>query len=485
MSLKSADPCGGGIKEWLQGLSMVSMLTFFHALSSALILVVICLITYLGVARDLQTRNNDYINDETNVLLALLQEPNGKANLQKEIKREQSERAHVVHYVRILDRQDRTILENPQMELILPAGLFPVPTSTVPGFPRTIKRQAIDGNVYKLNSIRTRLDGFGADADVVQIAFDVTSMEGFLVKFRIKLAALLLLGVGLSAVAGYFTARRGLSPLARITDATKEITVSRLSERIHPGQWPREIATLVKHFNGMLDRLQESFDGLFNYTGNLAHELRTPINNLMIEGDIALLRERTPEEYQKVIGSSMEEYERLSRLIDSLLFLARADNSAHKIKLQTIDAGNEIERMSEFYSALATDHEVEISCHGTATLRADAVLFRRAVSNLVSNSVKYTPAGGKISVSVRQREDAILEVSVADTGCGIGPEQLPHIFDRFYRARPADEGEIQGYGLGLSIVKAIMTMHRGSIEVQSQLGQGTTVTLRFPPATAV
>jgi len=485
MSSKSASPSAPSIQERLQGLSMVSTLTFFHALSSAIILLAICSITYLGVARDLETRNNDYIGDETNVLLAILQEPNGKANLQKGINREQAERAHVVHYVRVLDQRGRTLLENPQMELILPAALFPVPTSTRSSLQGNIKRQAIDGNVYKLSSIRTAIEGFGPDAEVVQIAFDISSMEDFLADFRTKLAMLLVLGVGLSAVAGFFTARRGLSPLARITGTTKEMTVSRLNERIHPGQWPHEIATLARHFNSMLDRLQESFDGLFHYTGNLAHELRTPINNLMIEGDIALLRERTPQEYQKVIGSSMEEYERLSRLIDSLLFLARSDNSAHKIKQQAMDVGNEIQRMTEFYSALALDQGVEICCQGGAILSADAVLFRRAVSNLISNSLKYTPPAGKIVVSVRQRDDASIEISVSDTGCGIGAEQLPHVFDRFYRGDRADEGEIQGCGLGLSIVKAIMTMHGGSIEVQSQPGQGTKVTLRFPPSAAV
>lgn len=464
---------------------MVSTLTFFHAVSSAIILFILCLITYLGVARDLQKRNDQYIADEMKVLLARLREPDAKASLMKEMSREQAVRAHVVHYTRVLDALGRPLLESTQMELILPANIFPVPALKGRELGRSIKRVAMDGNIYRLLSVYVSATGFARRGEVAQVAFDITSMEDFLSAFRLKLAALFTLGVALSAVGGYLTARRGLSPLARIIGTTEQVTANRLDERIRLGQWPREVATLAEQFNNMLDRLKGSFDGLYHYTGNLAHELRTPINNLMIEGDIALLRERTPEEYRKVIGSSMEEYERLSRLIDSLLFLARCDSSVQKVKQETIDVGHELERMSEFYSALCMDQNVEISCHGNATLTADAVLFRRAISNLVSNSLKYTPPGGRISVSAEEMRDGSVQVSVGDTGYGIAPELLPHIFDRFFRAADSEEAGIQGYGLGLSIVKAIMNMHQGSIEVRSIPGQGTTITLQFPPSPAV
>ena len=480
--MKSAESGALSWRERFQGLSMAAVLTLLYAFSSAIILLTICTITYLGVARNLEMRDDAFIADELNVLLAMLEEPDGKLNLQEEINREQAERMHVTHYIRILDAQGRTLLENTQMDLILPSAVFPAATSSIPQLQHSIKFQASDGHVYDLRSIQTTVNGFDSDASMVQIAMDITSLETFLANFRVKLAVTLLLGVALSAVAGYITARRGLLPLSRITGVTQEMTASHLSERIHPGQWPRELASLARDFNGMLDRLKVSFDGLFHYTGNLAHELRTPINNLMMEADVALLRERTPQEYQKVIGSSMEEYERLSRLIDSLLFLARADSAAQRINLGTVDVGKELDRLSEFYSALATDVKVQVTCRGTATLSADPVLLRRAVSNLVSNSLKYTPPGGMIVMSALQLDDSSVEVAVSDTGCGIEPEYLPRIFDRFYRGDAADEMDVQGYGLGLSIVKAIMTMHGGSIEVQSRPAHGTTVTLLFPPA---
>jgi len=464
---------------------MVSTLTLFHAASSAVILLIICLITYVGVARDAERQNTQYITDEMEVLRALLRGPDAKTNLLGEMNREQAERSHVVHYIRILDAAGRSLLQNAQMELILPGNMFPSPSERGIASGRSIKSHAIDGNTYILQAVRIQANGFERKGVVAQVAFDVTSMETFLASLRLKLSALFALGVALSAVGGYLTARRGLSPLARITGTTEQMTAYRLDERIRLGQWPRELATLAEQFNGMLDRLKGSFDGLYHYTGNLAHELRTPINNLMIEGDLALLRERTPEEYQRVIGSSMEEYERLSRLIDSLLFLARCDSSVQKVKHERIDVGNELQRMAEFYSALCMDQNVEISCQGSATVSADAVLFRRAVSNLVSNALKYTPSGGKITLSAMQREDRSVEVSVSDTGAGMEPEQLPHIFERFYRAADAEETGIQGYGLGLSIVKAIMNMHQGSIDARSLPGQGTTVSLVFPPSAVV
>jgi two-component system, OmpR family, heavy metal sensor histidine kinase CusS len=200
----------------------------------------------------------------------------------------------------------------------------------------------------------------------------------------------------------------------------------------------------------------------------------------MGEAEVALARPRTPEEYQQLLGSSLEEYAKLARMIDSLLFLARAESPETHIARTLFDARKELDALQDFYDALAEEHEVEVICEGHAQVYADPILFRRAVSNLLSNGLQYTPGGGTVTLSVTQADDATIIVRVRDTGIGIAPTHLPKIFDRFYRVDPARSQSYPGMGLGLAIVKSIMTLHGGTVTVESVPHQGTTVTLRLP-----
>ena len=235
----------------------------------------------------------------------------------------------------------------------------------------------------------------------------------------------------------------------------------------------------------MLDRLEDSFRRLSQFSADLAHELRTPVNNLRGEAGVALSKARTAEEYRRTLESSLEELARLTRLIDNMLFLARADGAGvNPLARSSFDARKEIEAVCEFYRALAEDRGVAVSCEGAGVAGADPMLFRQAVSNLLSNALNYTPHGGRVVFQLREREDHGLEVCTRDTGCGIAPEHLPRIFDRLYRVDSSRSQHPNGAGLGLAIVKSIMTLHQGAVEAQSTLGQGTTITLSFPPRRA-
>jgi two-component system heavy metal sensor histidine kinase CusS len=294
------------------------------------------------------------------------------------------------------------------------------------------------------------------------------------------LALVLCLGIVMAAGAGIIVARRGMRPLAEITQATQRITATQLHERIGPVRWPQELTALATTFDEMLTRLEDSFTRLAQFSVDLAHELRTPINNLMGEAEVALARPRTPEEYQQLLGSALEEYAKLARMIDSLLFLARAESPETHITRTLFDVRKELEALQDFYDAMAEEHEVEVRCQGQALMYADPILFRRAVSNLLSNGLQYTPRGGTVTLSVTQADDDTLIVRVSDTGIGIASEHLPKIFDRFYRVDPARSQRYPGMGLGLAIVKSIMALHGGTVTVESVPHQGTTFTLRFP-----
>ena len=199
----------------------------------------------------------------------------------------------------------------------------------------------------------------------------------------------------------------------------------------------------------------------------------------MGEGQVALTRERPPGEYREVIESTIAECERLSGIVDNLLFMARADAARESIQRKLFDARDAVEKIAAFYRTLAEDRNVAIHCSGEGEIYADPVLFQRAVSNLVDNALRFTPDGGEVKISIVIR-DAHSEIAVSDNGSGIAPEHLPRVFDRFYRADSSRSSD--GAGLGLALVKSIVDLHGGTARIDSEVGHGTVVTIVFPKA---
>jgi two-component system heavy metal sensor histidine kinase CusS len=262
-----------------------------------------------------------------------------------------------------------------------------------------------------------------------------------------------------------------------MTRSLRRVGPKRLHERVPLTGWPREVQPLAVAFDEMLDRLEDSFTRLSQFSADLAHELRTPIANIRGEGEVALTRARTPDEYRQVIESSVAECERLSAIVDNLLFLARAEAAEGHVQ-RAVFAGKEaVEKITAFHEPIAEERRVAITVFGDAEIHADPMLFGRAVSNLVENALRFTPADGTISISIAASAEES-KISVKDNGCGIAAEQLPRVFDRFYRADSSRSA--QGSGLGLALVKSIMDLHGGSAVVGSEVGRGTVVTLTFP-----
>jgi two-component system heavy metal sensor histidine kinase CusS len=230
----------------------------------------------------------------------------------------------------------------------------------------------------------------------------------------------------------------------------------------------------------MLDRLRDSFTRLTDSTGDMAHALRNPINNLRGEAEVALARERSPGEYQQILASSLEEYSRLSRMIDAMLFIARTDNPAATIEHFRFAARPEMEAVVDFYEALAAERQVTVACEGDAAVHGDPMLIRRAVSNLLGNALKHTPGGGRIILSASSRPEGSAAITVSDTGKGIPADDLARVFDRFFQVSKSRDHTSEGAGLGLAIVQSIMHLHGGRAQIESELGRGTIVRLEFP-----
>ncbi len=290
-------------------------------------------------------------------------------------------------------------------------------------------------------------------------------------------AVVLAFGILASILIAITITKRGLRPLGEMTRSLGRIGPTHLNERVSPAGWPRELQPLAVAFDAMLKRLDDSFTRLSQFSADLAHELRTPITNMLGEAQVALTRDRTPPEYRETIESTIGECERLSGIVDNLLFVARVDAAREPIAPTRFDARAAVEKIASFYQMIANDHHVTIRCSGEGQIYADPGLFERAVGNLVDNALRFTQEQGSIQIVLADHA-ANFEVAVSDNGCGIAPEHLPRVFDRFYRVESSRGSD--GAGLGLALVKSIVDLHGGSARIQSEVGRSTTVTLIFP-----
>ncbi len=287
--------------------------------------------------------------------------------------------------------------------------------------------------------------------------------------------------IGLAALGGYLVASRSLRPLGRMAEQTRQISGDNLHRRLEIGPAADELRMLAESFNELLARLDQSFESMRRFVADASHELRTPISVIRGEADVALARERPPAEYRESLAIILDECRRLSRLVDDLLNLARADGGHVRLDVREFYFNELLADACRSVQAAATARQIELECRctGDVPFQGDETLLRRLVVNLLDNAVRYTPRHGKVSVSL-ETEGAELRLRVRDTGVGIAPEEVPRVFERFYRIDKARSREDGGFGLGLSIVKWIAESHRGGVEVSSQPQQGSVFTVTLP-----
>ncbi|EHP44639.1 heavy metal sensor kinase [Cupriavidus basilensis OR16] len=301
--------------------------------------------------------------------------------------------------------------------------------------------------------------------------------------YRTKLLLTGLLGTLAVAGLGYVVLRAGMAPLRRIAAGASSVTVHRLELPIAPAQLPPELAELAAALQQMMDRLRDGFERLSQFSADLAHDFRTPIGNLLGQSQVALSSERSADEYQALLASNIEEYERLARMIENMLFLARAENARVAVKPARLDLARELGALSDYFEGLAEARGVAIAVDGGGAVLADPLLLRRAVSNLVANAIRYTPAGQTVVMAARTGPGGS-NIEVRNPGAGIAPEHLSKLFDRFFRGDPARANSGESAGIGLAIVKSIMDLHHGHVEVESEVGGTTVFRLRFPATQA-
>jgi two-component system heavy metal sensor histidine kinase CusS len=426
---------------------------------------------YAIVIRHAVAEDNAVLADKVAALHADLQE-NGPTRFAEELNRRKAGE-HTAYWIRVLDPQGRTYAETPGMDRSLPPETFPPPqiSASIVGSPKDYRTGS------KLFSLVTLNEKSGSQPYTLQVAQDRSSDELVERNFAVLFIMVLCGSILASAFIAVIVTKRGLRPLREMTQSVARIGPTHLKERVTPAEWPRELKPLAIAFDDMLKRLDDSFTRLSQFSADLAHELRTPIANMIGEAQVALTRDRTAAEYRETIESAVGESERLSRIVDNLLFVARVDAASEPIARKRFEARAAVEKIAAFYQTVAEDHHVRITCGGEGHIYADPDLFERALGNLLDNALRFTPENGSIQIALSEH-DGRFEVAVSDNGRGIDPEHLPRVFDRFYRAESSRGSD--GAGLGLALVKSIVDLHGGSAIIESEVGRGTTVKLIFP-----
>ena len=312
----------------------------------------------------------------------------------------------------------------------------------------------------------------------IVVASQASDRAGLLAAYQRDALAAALGGTLMAALLGHVVVSRGLQPVREIAAKARQISASHLDARPQLADAPTELLELAAAFNQMLDRVKDGVDRLSRFSSDLAHELRTPIANLLGETQVTLARPRSVEEYHALLESNVEELERLSRMIDSMLFLARADEARLALRLERMDVAIELHRIAGYFADIAAEAGVRLAVQGSAFVVADSILLRRAVSNLVANAIRYTPSGGEVTMSAIQRPEQVA-ISVRNPGPAIALEVQARIFDRFYRGDESRPDSTSSSGLGLAIVRSIMQLHRGEASVRSTLEDGTEFELLF------
>jgi len=433
---------------------------------------------YLVVVHHINANDNLFLADTLRAVQADLAD---KRTINNELLADEVPPGTTDYFVRVMDLETKEVIaEEPAIGDWLPPSRFPEPQPEHRVPTRGLEYKTTNGHWFLLMSASAIFNSDSPKPVLIQVAQDRSDDKEFTKNFGKLLAGVLIGGIVCSAVIAFWAGKRALRPLQEMATATERVQASQLHQRLGRGRWPSELIALAAGFDQMLARLEDSFDRLSRFSADLAHELRTPIQNLRGGAEVALTRTRTAEEYREVIELSIEEYQRLSSMIDSLLFLARSENAETRLNRVKFQIGPEVDKILDFYDAAAREREVDLTRFGDGELYADPMLFRRAINNLVSNALQHAPTAGRIRVLVVTDLDHEVQVAVQDNGSGIGPEHLPRIFDRFYRVDAARSSSSASTGLGLAIVKSIMELHGGSARAESGLGAGTKVTLTFP-----
>lgn len=442
----------------------------------------LCAVLYVGVYFSLRQGIDTFLEGEVREFMVTVNEhSNDDSMLEQVIRHELGARTRHDLAFRLFDTKGRVFVSSEADDSFdktwsAPQGWYDqthrplFQTVTPPGEPYPYRTCSL---------LVTTSDGRRCTA---QASYLLDRMTASLARFRKICVIVLAAAAAIALFVGRFLAHRSLKPIQALTAAANLIGAANLGERVPLAGTDDELDRLAGTLNEMLARIDQYVEQLRQFTADASHELRTPLAALRGSAELALSRTRSAEELRLVIEESLERYDRLQRIAEDLLLLARLDAGENILQIERVQLDRAVEDIVDLYRPVAEDRGLELRKENAEAIwiNGDGGRVRQLIGNLIDNALKYTPPPGRVTVSL-SRENGVARLVVADTGRGIAPEDLPRVFDRFYRVdRSRSTNRADGAGLGLSICRSIAEAHHGSVELQSTLARGTQATVTLP-----
>lgn len=455
------------LRRW----TLTARLTFLYALVSLVVVLGMAWVCFKAVEHHFLILDQEVLQEKINLIASIV----AKSTTNDELATRLNDALQYHHalYVRVRDDGGKALYST---------VTFPIPESRL-GNGSVASPTALTWNDGKREYRAARASATRKNAPtqplIIWVAVDTQQHVHFFANIRKSLLLYVSIASLLSGLLGWWAARSGLAPLRTMRANAQAVTADKLDRRMPVASVPVEMADLAASLNAMLDRLQHDFQRLADFSSDLAHELRTPISALLTQTQVALSRSRDANEYREILISNAEELERLARMISDMLFLAKTEHASELPNPEPIALADEVRANLDFYEALAEEKQIGMHVEGEATIVGDRLMLRRAISNLLSNALRHTPAQGTIRIVLARARETVT-LSVENSGAAINADILPRLFDRFYRGDSSRTVlDTDGAGLGLAITRAIVEAHRGHARVECMNGM-TRFTLSFP-----
>jgi len=452
----------------LRSFSLTSRLTLFFTLVTATTVLALAYVVLVASERHFTDLDRITLQDKQHLMEAIFANAHSVEETQERL--QESLNHHHGLYAIVKDVNGQTLFNSKDFEL---------PQSLLAEKPSALQHWRDQGREFNGLFFQSSPAFSGASTLTTFVAMDTDHHTQFMSDLSLTLGLYALVVTLVSGLLGWLAARQGLSPLRSMKTKATSVSAQRLDQRMQVDAVPVEMADLAIELNRMFDRLQTDFQRLSDFSADLAHELRTPISNLLTQTQVALSTKRDAATYRDILASNAEEFQRLARMVSDMLFLAKTERGVDLPQTEIFSAASEAQALVEFYDALAAEKGVKISLVGDGDILGDRLMFRRAVSNLLSNAIRHTHDHGEVTIEIDETPHATI-LKVENTGDEIDPKALPRLFDRFYREHPArSDQDSDGAGLGLAITRAILEAHGGSATATSSKSR-TSFSLTIP-----
>ena len=456
-------------------------ITLWYLLSVMGILLFSGTFLYFRLQHKLIKKADQLILDEEEELLLTLLDKNSTLNdLRSTIALEFSEDRYYKLSIRLLDAEGNTVIvsDNFSSQIQETSELVIARIREEESIFQTVR---VHERKYPFRLLTKTINQDGSLKYILQIGLYMKPMYKTIENLESNLLVLIPILIILSIAGGWFLARRSLSPIENITITTREITASNLNKRLLPTHTGDEVDELANTINLMLDRIEDSFIRVAQFTSDVSHELRTPVATIKTGTEVILSKERTTEEYRELLENNLSTLERMTRMISDLLELSRSDSGTSILHLKSFNLSNMLKDLQNKFRLVSETENINILFNEVPGLqiKADEDLLRRLFSNLLDNAIKFTSSGGSVSILLEDRGNDVV-TCIKDTGIGISEEHREKVFDRFFRVDSSRSRDTGGTGLGLNICKNVVELHQGKIEVKSQVSVGSTFEVTLP-----